>query len=152
MSEPDSKSLKATLPQSVFEQAYRAGARLGGLSDLSKVVKNQFHSDIHAIVAKTVKAAEWQDRIEHKIDKLVTEIRTLKTAAAQSQKHEWYSVAEVASMFGVTENRVREWCRDGRVNAEKQRTGRGKHPTWVISNSEIERYRREGLLPERKRR
>lgn len=60
-----------------------------------------------------------------------------------------YSTAEAASLLGKDEFTVREWCRLGRVKAAKKHSGRGKHKSWVIEAQEIERYRREGLLPPR---
>src|SRR5581483_4199532 len=63
-----------------------------------------------------------------------------------------YSTAEAAVLLGKDEFTVREWCRLGRVKAAKQRSGRGRHKAWVISGEEVERYRREGLLPPPNRR
>lgn len=59
----------------------------------------------------------------------------------------WYTTAEFARLVGKAEFTVREWCRLGRVRAEKQASGRGSHPAWVISQQELERYRQHGLLP-----
>lgn len=42
---------------------------------------------------------------------------------------------------------VREWCRLGRIRAEKGQSGRGAFPAWVIAHQELLRYQREGLLP-----
>lgn len=60
---------------------------------------------------------------------------------------EWYSTAEFAQIVGKAEFTVREWCRHGRVHAEKRNSGRGAFPAWVISHAELLRYQREGLLP-----
>lgn len=60
---------------------------------------------------------------------------------------EFYTTAEAAEMLGKAEFTVREWCRHGRVKAQKQGSGRGKHQAWVISNGELQRLQREGLLP-----
>ena len=38
---------------------------------------------------------------------------------------EWYSVDEVASQLGKAAFTVREWCRYGRIRAEKGRRIRG---------------------------
>jgi hypothetical protein len=45
---------------------------------------------------------------------------------------------------------VREWCRLGRVHAEKKGSGRGRYQSWVISHEELLRIQKEGLLPIRK--
>jgi len=44
----------------------------------------------------------------------------------------------------------REWCRLGRVKAEKRKSCRGAHYQWVISPRSLLRYEREGLLPPRR--
>ncbi len=60
---------------------------------------------------------------------------------------DWYTTAEVAAMLGREEYTVREWCRLGRVRAKKLPHGRGNEGEWRISKEEVERYRKEGLLP-----
>lgn len=77
-------------------------------------------------------------RIEQTLDLLVQQ-RTIK---------DWYSTAEIAKLLGKAEFTVREWCRLGRVRAEKKQCGRGVAGEWVISQEELTRVRNEGLLPE----
>lgn len=77
-------------------------------------------------------------RIEQAIDLLVRQ-RTVK---------EWYSTAEVAKLLGKAEFTVREWCRLGRVKAEKKKSGRGVASEWIIPHEELTRIHNEGLLPE----
>ena len=77
-------------------------------------------------------------RIEQTLDLLVQR-RTIK---------DWYSTAEVAQLLGKAEFTVREWCRLGRVRAEKKQCGRGIASEWIISHEELTRIRNEGLLPE----
>ncbi len=60
---------------------------------------------------------------------------------------DWYSVDELAQLVGKAEFTVREWCRLGRIKAEKQLSGRGAFPAWCISHQELLRYQREGLIP-----
>ncbi len=60
---------------------------------------------------------------------------------------EWYTTEEFARTVGKAEFTVREWCRHGRVKAEKRNSGRGSSPAWVVSHQELLRYQREGLLP-----
>jgi len=60
---------------------------------------------------------------------------------------EWYSVAEFARLIGRSEFTCREWCRLGRIAAVKKASGRGAHAAWAIAHDELQRYRREGLLP-----
>ena len=62
---------------------------------------------------------------------------------------EWYSTDQFAKEVGLAEVTVRGHCRLGRLNAEKQKSGRGAHASWVLSRVELLRYQREGLLPTR---
>lgn len=78
------------------------------------------------------------DRIEAILAELLAQ-RTVK---------DWYSTADVASVLGKAEFTVREWCRLGRVRAEKKKCGRGVAGEWIISHAELVRLRNEGLLPE----
>jgi hypothetical protein len=59
----------------------------------------------------------------------------------------WYEVEEAAAILGRAPFTVREWCRQGRINAKKKGSGRGKYQSWVISEAELTRIQREGLLP-----
>ena len=78
-----------------------------------------------------------------RLDRIETALTLL--AERQSAK-DWYTTDEVARLVGKAEFTVREWCRHGRVRAEKRRSGRGAYPAWVISHPELLRYQREGLL------
>jgi hypothetical protein len=86
------------------------------------------------------------DGLDRRLDKVEA---LLEELVRQKTVKEWYSTAEVAEMLGRAEFTVREWCRLGRVRAEKRMSGRGAFPAWVISHDELQRYQREGLLPTR---
>jgi hypothetical protein len=60
---------------------------------------------------------------------------------------DYYEVEEFAQLVGKAPFTCREWCRPGRIRAEKRRSGRGAFASWVISHQELLRYQREGLLP-----
>ncbi len=75
---------------------------------------------------------------------------TLAELLRQRVAKDWYSTAEAAAVLGKAEFTVREWCRHGRIHAEKRHSGRGAYPAWVISHQELQRYQREGLLPIRR--
>jgi hypothetical protein len=77
------------------------------------------------------------DRIEAALGLLIQQ-RTIK---------DWYTTAEIAQLLGKAEFTVREWCRQGRVHAEKKGSGRGKYQSWVVSHQELLRFQRNGLLP-----
>lgn len=78
------------------------------------------------------------ERIEEALRRLVQQ-RTVK---------DWYTTAEAAEILGKAEWTVREWCRIGRVNADKRPCGRGVSQEWIISHEELQRIRNEGLLPD----
>ena len=60
---------------------------------------------------------------------------------------DWYTVREVAEILKRSEFTVREWCRLGRVFAEKRACGRGHSKEWIIAAEELVRIQNEGLLP-----
>jgi hypothetical protein len=66
---------------------------------------------------------------------------------ARQQVREWYTTHEFARTVGKAEFTIREYCRLGRLRAEKRQSGRGAYSAWAISRSECERYQREGLRP-----
>ncbi|WZO99371.1 hypothetical protein EP7_000976 [Isosphaeraceae bacterium EP7] len=57
-----------------------------------------------------------------------------------------YSTDEFARLVGKAEFTVREWCRLGRIEAEKRQSGRGAYAAWVVSHSELLRYQQHGLM------
>jgi hypothetical protein len=75
---------------------------------------------------------------------------TLAALLQQRTVKDWYTTDEVAKIVGKAEFTVREWCRNGRLHAEKRISGRGAFSAWVISHQELLRYQREGLLPNQK--
>ena len=83
-------------------------------------------------------------------DRLANIENLLLVLVERQQQKDWYEVDEFARIVGKAPFTCREWCRQGRINAEKRRSGRGAYPQWVISHSELERYQREGLIPFRK--
>jgi hypothetical protein len=71
----------------------------------------------------------------------------LKLLIKQHNTKDWYTPAEAAAILGKTELTVREWCRLGRVHAQKRACGRGLSRGWIISHAELDRIRNHGLLP-----
>jgi len=84
------------------------------------------------------------DNVAERLGNLEAMVRVL---VERQLVREWYSTDQFARQVGKAEFTVREWCRLGRVNAEKRKSGRGAFPAWVISHGELLRYQREGLLP-----
>jgi hypothetical protein len=60
---------------------------------------------------------------------------------------EFYTTDEVAEILSRAPFTVREWCRLGRIRAQKRSCGRGTSQEWMISHAELQRIRSEGLLP-----
>jgi len=71
----------------------------------------------------------------------------LLVLVGRQQVREWYTTGEFAQAIDRAEFTIREYCRLGRLRAEKRQNGRGKYPQWVLSHAELERYQRNGLLP-----
>ena len=82
--------------------------------------------------------------VEEKLDHIVAILAVL---VERHQVKEWYTTEQAAQLLGKAEFTVRSWCRLGRVRARKKDSGRGAHTAWAISHEELQRYRREGLLP-----
>ncbi len=78
-------------------------------------------------------------------ESMVQEVRDILTN--QQPQKDWYSVAELAALLGKAEFTVREWCRLGRVHANKRQCGRGNSQEWIVSHEELTRLQNEGLLP-----
>src|SRR5262245_58340102 len=95
---------------------------------------------------------EWGTSMTTPNDEVLTRLAAiellLETLVAERTVKEWYSTAEVAVILGRAEFTVREWCRLGRVRAEKKKSGRGPASEWIISHAELTRVRNEGLLPD----
>lgn len=78
----------------------------------------------------------------------LTRIEAILAVLVEGQQvREWHSVEQFARIVGRSAFTVREWCRRGRIHAEKKNSGRGKFLGWSISLGELRRYQREGLLP-----
>lgn len=88
------------------------------------------------------------ERMEEAILRLETVLNEVRTALGERASiKDSYSTAEVAKLLGKRPFTVREWCRLGRVRAEKTYSGRGAEPEWRLSHDEVVRVRNEGLLP-----
>jgi excisionase family DNA binding protein len=70
----------------------------------------------------------------------------LEFLAAPKVPRERYTVEEVAEMLDKSPYTVREWCREGRINATKRPERRGGAELWNISAAEVARYKDEGLM------
>jgi hypothetical protein len=59
---------------------------------------------------------------------------------------DFYEIEEFSRLVGKSCFTCREWCRLGRIRAEKKLSGRGAYARWAVPHSELLRYRKEGLL------
>jgi hypothetical protein len=82
---------------------------------------------------------------DERLDRIEAMLRTL---IEQRTVKDYYTTAEAAEILNRAEWTVREWCRLGRVHADKRACGRGTSQEWIISHAELERIRNEGLLPD----
>jgi len=87
--------------------------------------------------------------LEERLEKIEAMLVVL---VERQQAREWYTTQEFAEAVGKAEFTIREYCRLGRLRAEKRQSGRGKYPQWVLSNDELLRFQREGLLAVQKTR
>ncbi|REJ93825.1 MAG: helix-turn-helix domain-containing protein [Planctomycetota bacterium] len=71
----------------------------------------------------------------------------METLLSQQVQKDWYTTDEVAEILDKAPFTVREWCRLGRVDADKRASGRGSTQEWIISHEELQRIRNHGLLP-----
>ncbi|MBX9580266.1 MAG: hypothetical protein K2X87_08150 [Gemmataceae bacterium] len=92
-------------------------------------------------------AGELVGRIEQLVGRLDRIESVLLTLARPQPTREWYGTAELSEILGKAEWTCREWCRLGRVRAEKRACGRGRAREWMVSHAELLRYQAEGLLP-----
>lgn len=82
------------------------------------------------------------------VEQRLARIETMLAALVERQAvKDFYEVEEFAASVGKACFTVREWCRHGRIHAEKKLSGRGAHFRWAIAHAELLRYQREGLLP-----
>ena len=80
------------------------------------------------------------------LEERLTKIEAMLALLVEGQQvRQWYSVEQFARIVGRSAFTCREWCRRGRILAEKKNSGRGAHASWAISHDELLRYQREGL-------
>jgi transposase len=85
-----------------------------------------------------------EQQIVERLDRIEDQLRRL---LQERVVQKFYSTADAARLLGKAEFTVREWCRLGRIRAEKRSCGRGNAQEWMISHEELERIRAEGLRP-----
>jgi hypothetical protein len=91
-----------------------------------------------------------KDVVEHlrRIEALLQNLRD-DMLHRPTQGKEFYTTVEVASLLGRRPFTVREWCRNGRVHAEKTHSGRGAEAEWRISAGNSGGSGMKGCCPHR---
>ncbi len=82
--------------------------------------------------------------LEERLEKIEA---LLVVLVERQQVKEFYEIEEFARVVGKSCFTCREWCRLGRINAEKKLSGRGAYARWVVPHAELLRYQKEGLRP-----
>ena len=92
--------------------------------------------------------AEQLAGLELHLDRLETLLKDLvELVSVKGTVKEFYTTEDVAVLLGKRPYTVRNWCRLGRVIAQKAQAGRGGEEEWRISHEELVRIQNEGLLP-----
>jgi len=84
------------------------------------------------------------NEVLHRLERIEEALRLL---TQQKVVQEFYSTSDAAQVLGRADFTVREWCRHGRIHAEKRPCGRGNSKEWMISFEELQRIQSQGLLP-----
>ena len=85
------------------------------------------------------------------LEERLSKIEAMLHQLVERQAKPYYTSDEFAKLVGREAFTCREYCRLGRIRAQKKTSGRGKHASWVIPHEELLRFQREGLLPDRRR-
>jgi hypothetical protein len=81
------------------------------------------------------------------VDERLEKIEAMLGVLVERQKvKDFYEIEEFAGMVGKSCFTCREWCRLGRIRADKKLSGRGAYARWVVAHTELLRYQKEGLL------
>jgi hypothetical protein len=105
-------------------------------------------SDFHAITELAERLLRLETTIATFIDRMASYLDTPQRTAPSN---EWFTTIEFAVEVGRAPYTVRTWASTGRVNCKRAAECRGPYAQYRFHISEVERYRREGLLPKKHR-
>jgi len=81
------------------------------------------------------------------VEERLEKIESLLVALVERQTvKDFYEIEEFSRLVGKSCFTCREWCRLGRIRADKKLSGRGAYARWAVPHAELLRYQREGLL------
>jgi hypothetical protein len=92
-----------------------------------------------------------QMQAESDLLQVVRELQSQLSTFNLPRQREWHTVEQFAELVNREPFTVREWCRHGRIHANKKGRGPAKNRAWAIPTSELLRFEREGLLPIQRR-
>jgi hypothetical protein len=121
----------------------RVAEGAGGVVHVGQVAgQHEVKSSLKCRMKQSIEAEEHEvDGVEEHFDSLAQRLdrieATLNALVDRQMVRDWYTTEEVAQILGRAEFTVREWCRLGRIKAEKKGSGRGKHQAWVIAHDEL---------------
>jgi hypothetical protein len=88
---------------------------------------------------------EWIAAQLTEINKKLDRLQQVQSTPVLPSKQK-YTPAEFGAIVGRKPYTVREWCRYGRIQADKVKgVGRGSEEEWRITHDELVRYQNEGL-------
>lgn len=132
---------------------YRGTDPSKGNADGAKAYQDVLRNDPAGGDGSQDARARWVEdvRCSMSLEERLKKIEAMLVVLVERQQvKDWYSVEDFARIVGRAEFTCREWCRHGRIRAEKKGSGRGAYASWAISHAELLRFQKEGLLPLRK--
>jgi hypothetical protein len=120
---------------------------LGVRAELVPLCRTSFEDSRCNVESSAAQVGEVLQRLQELNEHVLRIEDALTTLTKERMKKDFYSTEEVGELLGKAPFTIREWCRLGRIKAQKRHSGRGAHPSWVITHEELLRIEREGLLP-----
>ena len=122
---------------------FRLGSRANGESPPDEL---PLMVDAHWLDSHFSSLAERLSAMESVLETLERRLGEVNSLDSSNKGREFYFTQEFSELVDKSTYTVREWCRLGRINAEKSDCGRGCSKEWKIPASELQRYRDHGLL------
>ena len=102
------------------------------------------------LVARLRMGAQGRAMTDDERDECLDRIERMLTLLVEQQTvKDFYEIDDFAKLASRAPFTVREWARLGRIRARSAVRPR-RSAAWVVSHQELQRYQREGLLPEKR--